>query len=248
MKLRHTAIAAALLLAGFTLDCANVPPTPGRVATSRETLLANIQANTPAPEITDQSEMLAEMRPGERDDAGTPPLGGGREPIHISIDGDGALDDPIESEVLAETIAATEQFRANLPPMLPPERRWQWPLEDYTYVRGLIPARNGRRAHRGVDLAAPRGTPILAMAPGRVVRAGWGLTGYGRWVVIDHGDGFKSLYAHCSRVDVEVGDHVRAGQRIAAVGASGRSTGNHLHFEIRVNDQPIDPESLLPRR
>lgn len=246
MKLRPMAAAAVLLLAGLTLHCANVPPTPGRVATSRETLLANIQANTPPPEITDQREMLAELRPGERDDAGTPPLGGGREPVHIALGN--ALEDPAESETLAATIAATERFRANLPPMRSPERVWQWPLETFTYVRGLIPARNGRRAHRGVDLAAPRGTPILAMAPGRVIRAGWGLTGYGRWVVIDHGNGYKSLYAHCSRVDVEVGDHVRAGQRIAAIGATGRATGSHLHFEIRLNDRPIDPEPLLPPR
>lgn len=103
-----------------------------------------------------------------------------------------------------------------------------------------------RRAHHGIDLASPLGSPIRASAAGRVVFAGE-RGGYGNLVVVDHGDGTKTRYAHCQRIDVEVGEAVEAGQAIAAVGSTGRSTGPHLHFEVRREDQPVDPSDWLAR-
>lgn len=96
------------------------------------------------------------------------------------------------------------------------------------------------RLHRGVDFAAPIGTPVLASAAGRVVRAGWG-GGYGNTIDIDHGRGIITRYAHLSRMDVRVGQQVGQGQRIGAVGSTGLSTGPHLHYEVIRDGMPVDP-------
>lgn len=96
------------------------------------------------------------------------------------------------------------------------------------------------RMHTGVDIAAPSGTAIKAAGAGRVISAGY-RNGYGNTVVIDHGGGISTLYAHCSRIYVSVGKDVKQGDRIAAVGSTGYSTGPHLHFEVRKNGKPVDP-------
>jgi hypothetical protein len=104
---------------------------------------------------------------------------------------------------------------------------------------------NGRSVlHEGVDFNASTGTPIVAAGAGIVVFAGW-YPGYGRRVDIDHGERLVTRYAHASKLMVKVGDIVTQGQKIAAVGSSGRSTGPHLHFEVRVNDEPVDPLRYL---
>lgn len=97
-----------------------------------------------------------------------------------------------------------------------------------------------RRFHRGIDLAAPWGTPIRAAADGRVVRAGWA-GGYGRQVALSHGSGLDTSYSHLSRIVARSGSEVHRGDIIGMVGSSGLSTGPHLHFEARRNGRPIDP-------
>jgi len=99
----------------------------------------------------------------------------------------------------------------------------------------------GERAfHAGVDVAAPSGTTIRAIRAGRVVFAG-DRGGLGRAVVIDHGDGLRSLYGHCEGLDVEVGERVGPGDRVARVGTTGRTTGPHVHFELRKDGVAVDP-------
>ena len=100
------------------------------------------------------------------------------------------------------------------------------------------------RDHRGVDLAAPAGAPIRAAKAGTVAFAGPRGT-YGDTVILDHGDGLTSLYAHARSVAVAVGDEVPKGAVIAEVGTTGRSTGPHLHFEIRRDGEAIDPTAAL---
>lgn len=98
--------------------------------------------------------------------------------------------------------------------------------------------------HSGLDIAAPRGTAIKAPANGTVVHSGW-MGGYGRAIVISHSKGLTTLYGHCSKLLVRNGAKVSLGQTIALVGSTGRSTGNHLHFEVRVGGKPRNPLQYL---
>lgn len=99
--------------------------------------------------------------------------------------------------------------------------------------------------HQGLDIAAPVGKEIQAASSGKVVKSGW-VTGFGKTLVIDHGDGVETLYAHNSSLLVRVGEQVYAGQIIARAGSTGKSTGSHLHFAVLVNDKPVDPMQYLP--
>jgi murein DD-endopeptidase MepM/ murein hydrolase activator NlpD len=102
------------------------------------------------------------------------------------------------------------------------------------------PIFRSRRMHTGVDIGAPYGTTIKAAGDGKVVSCGW-FGGYGNCVIIDHGKGRSTLYGHCSRLCCSAGDIVKAGQKIAEVGSTGNSTGNHCHFEVRINGDPVNP-------
>ncbi len=99
--------------------------------------------------------------------------------------------------------------------------------------------------HSGIDIAAPYGTSIRAADGGTVIFAGWQGT-YGKLIVVDHGNGYKTYYGHCSSMLVSAGSKVYQGQTIAKVGSTGRSTGNHCHFEIRINGTAVNPRSYLP--
>ncbi|MCL5743194.1 MAG: M23 family metallopeptidase [Acidobacteria bacterium] len=98
--------------------------------------------------------------------------------------------------------------------------------------------------HRGVDIVAPAGTPVRAAADGVVVHAGF-LGGYGRLVVIDHGNGLQTYYAHLSRSVVIPGQEIRRGEVLGAVGATGRATAPHLHYEVRQHGNPVNPTTYL---
>lgn len=102
------------------------------------------------------------------------------------------------------------------------------------------------RGHSGMDLAVPTGTPIRAALPGTVTVSQYNAGGYGYYVMIDHGNGLSTLYGHNSRLLAQVGQTVEAGDVIALSGSTGRSTGPHLHFEVRVNGEQTDPRAYLP--
>jgi len=116
------------------------------------------------------------------------------------------------------------------------------PVRGGRWTSGFGP--RGRSMHNGLDIAAPRGTPVRATADGVVTFAGR-LRGYGRVVKIRHAFGFETIYAHNSRVRVKVGQRVSRGDRIADVGSTGRSTGNHVHYEIRIDDKPVNPVKFI---
>ncbi|MBE6895083.1 MAG: hypothetical protein E7483_05745 [Ruminococcaceae bacterium] len=121
---------------------------------------------------------------------------------------------------------------------------WMWPVPGYTSISSGYGYRNifgYREFHTGIDIPAGYGTPIKASNSGVVTVASYQSTGYGNRVIVDHGGGYKTLYAHCSSLAIKVGDYVAKGDTIAYVGSTGLSTGNHLHFEIRINDQYTDP-------
>lgn len=119
-----------------------------------------------------------------------------------------------------------------------------------TYIRptnGIISSRYGYRHgefHTGVDFASARGTGIKVSNTGKVISAGW-RGNYGLCVMVDHGNGVQTLYGHCSQLYVSVGDYVSKGDIIAAVGSTGRSTGPHVHFEVRINGQYTNPFNYI---
>lgn len=124
--------------------------------------------------------------------------------------------------------------------------RFIWPLDTGTLTSGY--GRRGRRLHKGIDLAAAVGTPIKAVADGKVIYSDNKQRGYGNLVILEHADDFVTVYAHNRRNLVDEGETVRQGAVIAELGNTGRSTGPHLHFEIRLDSKAVDPLIYLPAR
>jgi len=131
---------------------------------------------------------------------------------------------------------ASHERNAGLPQL---ESGLSWPAEG-PITRGY--GSNGGRYHAGIDISAPQGTPIRAAKAGTVALADW-YYGYGRTVIVDHSGGVSTLYGHASKILVRAGEAVQEGQDIALVGCTGRCTGPHVHFEVRVNDRAVDPMS-----
>lgn len=130
--------------------------------------------------------------------------------------------------------------------------RFAFPLSSFKRLSSSFgyrrhPIRGGTKMHQGIDLAANTGTRIFAADSGTVTRSGW-LGGYGYCIMIDHHNGFVSVYGHCSKLIADVGDNVRRGDYVAQVGSTGASTGPHLHFEVRKNGNPVDPAQFFKGR
>lgn len=111
----------------------------------------------------------------------------------------------------------------------------------------IDPFTGKRKGHTGMDLAVPTGTPIRAALGGTVIVSKYNAGGYGYYVMIDHGNGLATLYGHCSKLLARTGQTVQAGDIIALSGSTGRSTGPHLHFEVRVNGERANPRAYLPK-
>lgn len=122
--------------------------------------------------------------------------------------------------------------------------RFIWPVPQFYKVSSHFGQR-GRRHHDGIDIPAPRGTPIVAVDKGVVVYSDDGIRGYGNMIVIAHSDDVFTVYAHNRKNKVDKGDKVKKGEVIAEVGNTGRSTGPHLHFEIRVKNKVRNPARYL---
>lgn len=117
-----------------------------------------------------------------------------------------------------------------------------------TPTTGTITSRFGIRSrdnHKGIDIAAPKGTAIKAAAAGTVIHSGNKNDGYGNYIILSHGNGVQTYYAHCSQLLVSKGESVSQGQLIAKVGSTGISTGNHLHFEVRINGVAKNPQNYV---
>ncbi len=156
----------------------------------------------------------------------------------------------LDLERIDATFALVAQAAAlrNLATMAFPSRA---PIDGGTVSSGYgnrrDPFTHRLARHTGIDIRAPRGAPILASAGGRVSFAGY-RSAYGNTVEIDHGNGLKTRYGHASKLFVRSGDIVLPGQRVAAVGSTGRSTGPHLHFEVLRNGAQVEPRRYLARR
>jgi len=146
------------------------------------------------------------------------------------------------SAQLAARIRASAAQGSSTPPTSSPSSGFAWPLS------GPITSPFGMRwgtLHPGIDIGVPTGTPIHAAANGTVIWCGW-MSGYGNLVMIDHHNGLATLYGHQSRIGVSCNQQVSQGQTIGYVGCTGFCTGPHLHFEVRLNGNPVDPLGYLP--
>ena len=139
-------------------------------------------------------------------------------------------------EEAKDSLASHSQRLAATPSIMPTQG---WLTSAFSSMREH-PILHIARPHEGIDVAAPTGTPIEAPAAGRVVEVGWE-SGYGNVVVLDHGYGIETKFAHTSKVLVRTGQRVKRGDRIALVGSTGLATGPHLHYEVHVNGRPVDP-------
>lgn len=161
---------------------------------------------------------------------------------YIPFFDDGRIEDPRFTKMAEalEYMKALENGLASIPSAMPAET---FKLSsNFGYRRDPI---NGRGAmHNGLDFKASYGTPILAAADGVITKAGW-MGGYGKTIEITHGNGLMTRYAHMSRLNVTTGQKVERGVQIGKMGSTGRSTGTHLHFEVRHNGRAINPHKFL---
>jgi Membrane proteins related to metalloendopeptidases len=142
-----------------------------------------------------------------------------------------------QSAALAAAIRDSQAGAGSTGSGIPSAAGFIWPV-DGVVVSGF--GLRWGRLHEGIDITAASGTPIRAAASGTVIYAGW-LGGYGNLVVIDHGNGLATAYAHASAILVGVGQQVSQGETVSLVGSTGNSSGPHLHFEVRVNGVAVDP-------
>lgn len=170
--------------------------------------------------------------------------GGPLVPIALSTKGEA----PDEMELRAnEVLGVLDQ--ANLYRLLATRLPFTAPVQSaYRFTSGFgyrrHPITGARAMHTGNDYAAPTGTPIFAAADGVVTHAGWA-GGYGKLIKIQHANGYETRYAHLSRIRVTKGQRVSRDQRIADMGSTGRSTGPHLHYEIRIGGKPVNPMTYI---
>jgi murein DD-endopeptidase MepM/ murein hydrolase activator NlpD len=192
--------------------------------------------------VEDTSRKLAE-KSGVVNDISTNLHGAGGPAMPLNAAGLAALESKmnrIERELSAhEAVLREHGFTPSI-----------WPV-DGKLESGFGGRRNpfGGRSyefHEGQDIVVPWGTPVVAGAKGTVAFVGW-QRGYGRMVAIDHGGGLTTRYGHLSESDVTLGQTVARGEFIGKVGSTGRSTGPHLHYEVRINDNPVDPLQYLLR-
>jgi murein DD-endopeptidase MepM/ murein hydrolase activator NlpD len=198
--------------------------------------------------IEDKSRKLSEMsgtqQDGRQQEEGTSEHGAGGPGLELDADAVASIEArAARLEEHLSTYEATLKERARVPSI--------WPVEgestDSFGVRGNPFGGGSSEFHPGQDIAAPRGTPVVAPADGTVIKADW-QNGYGQTVVIDHGNGLTTRYGHLSKIEVSAGQEIKRGDELGQVGSTGRSTGPHLHYEVRIGDLAVSPLYYLPAR
>ena len=158
----------------------------------------------------------------------------------------GLLQSRSAGRALSSDVSSFENVRLSRWSRLARSIELSWPLRE-VYITSHFGSR-GDDVHEGVDLRAPMGTPVYAAHDGVVLYSGTGISGYGKLVVIKSSAGISTVYGHNSRLLVRKGQRVTRGQKVALSGSSGRSTGPHLHFEVRTGLNPVDPLKLIALR
>ncbi|MDT0574599.1 M23 family metallopeptidase [Croceicoccus sp. F390] len=148
--------------------------------------------------------------------------------------------DNVQKTAVVPQVAGTMQAAVSIPSRLPVENA----RFSSSFGSRVHPVTGQRKNHHGLDMAAPTGTPIYATADGTVEMAKW-YGGYGNYVQIGHGGATQTRYGHMSEYSVSAGQQVKKGDLIGFVGSTGRSTGPHLHYEVRIAGEPVDPTPYL---
>jgi murein DD-endopeptidase MepM/ murein hydrolase activator NlpD len=215
----------AVLYAPIVRTAASVPGLKSRVARLEA---ENAQVQELARTLNEAEQRYEQIRGM---------LGGNVVPPLPATPTDGRL--PVAAAILAVRPDAAPRFETG--PSVPSH----WPLiERGVITRGQVSPGVGDETHTGLDIAVPTGTAIRASGGGVVSETGEDAE-YGTFVILDHPEGYQTLYGHASRLLVSIGDSVDAGQVIALSGSTGRSTGPHLHFEVRRGGQALDPRTVL---
>ena len=214
-----------------------------QIEEAKKTIEVEMEEQVEARKILDEKQGLIKVRQDEQD------------AIVKSLSGD--INELKRQE--AEMIKAERQIQAQINAALSSSGqksvtytgsgKFILPLASYTRISSpygyrIHPITGTRKLHSGIDYAAPAGTPIYAADDGVVLTSGW-INGYGYTITVNHGSGIVTLYAHCSSLIATAGQKVTKGQTIARVGTTGNSTGNHLHFEVKVNGVAQDPNKYL---
>ena len=176
-------------------------------------------------------------------EAATPRAGMGGPFVPVKLPSDAG---PFERQLYRINITRSQMERLNRTLSLVPYRKPVIGEVEFTSGFGIRtdPFLGRPAMHTGLDFRAAMGDPVRATANGKVVSSGWA-GGYGRMVEIDHGNGLSTRYGHLSEINVKVGDAIKIGQVIGAVGSTGRSTGPHLHYETRIDGEAVDPQKFL---
>jgi murein DD-endopeptidase MepM/ murein hydrolase activator NlpD len=176
-------------------------------------------------------------------EAATPRAGMGGPFVPVKLPSDAG---PFERQLYRINVTRAQVERLNRTLALVPYRKPVIGEVEFTSGFGVRsdPFLGRPAMHTGLDFRAATGDPVRATANGKVVSAGWA-GGYGRMVEIDHGNGLSTRYGHLSEIGVKVGDAIKIGQVIGAVGSTGRSTGPHLHYETRIDGEAVDPQKFL---
>lgn len=203
-------------------------PGKSRLKAVATALIGGLLTIAAHPALASSSAASADMAAPVREAQGSP-LSGADEQFAQLFSGWESLDDGNSKPV-------TPRAKVAVPSRMP--------LEGARLSSGYgmrnHPVIGGRRAHKGVDLAAPTGTPVYATADGIVSRADW-FSSYGLYISIEHGAKLQTRFAHLSRVAVAAGERVKKGDIIGYVGSTGRSTGPHLHYEVRIDGTAVNP-------
>jgi murein DD-endopeptidase MepM/ murein hydrolase activator NlpD len=170
--------------------------------------------------------------------------GGPLMPLSLSTKGEAPSADELRANKILRQLDQLNLYRiaASKAPFAKPVKSSVRFTSGFGYRRD--PKTGGRRLHKGADFAGPTGTPIYSTADGVITHAGWS-SGYGRLIKIQHAFGIETRYAHLSKIRVKVGQRVSRGDRIGDMGNTGRSTGTHLHYEVRVGGKPQNPMTYI---
>ena len=228
----------------FRLYLTPVSPAAAPAAVSSD--IARLAAVTEArvKQIEERQKILAAMIAGEKVDPSVIAKLGYTESLSPNAARGGPFDSATQADPTFKSLFTSWKKLDNLADgaiAVPSDK----PVKTAEFTSGYgtrtDPFRGGAARHQGIDLAAPIGTPIYATADGTVSEAGWNAGGYGNLIKVDHGRGIETRYGHLSRILVHAGDHITRGQLIANMGSTGRSTGSHLHYEVRIDGRAVNP-------